>query len=53
MAVAKCECRDEEEEEEDGVVQLSPTHAPRPQTLKKQSENICTNDETNSTDLKG
>lgn len=51
VAVTKCECRNEEEKEEEGVVRLSPTHAPRPQTLKKKSENICTNDETHSTDL--
>lgn len=34
-----------------GGVQLSPTHAPSLRTLKKTNENICTNDETNSTGL--
>lgn len=50
LAVTKCECEDKEEKEEEWVVQLSPTRAPRPQTLKKQTENNYTNGGINSID---
>lgn len=47
VAGRKCECRDEEVGVEgDGLVHSSPTHAPRPQTLK--NNNICTNERRDS-----
>lgn len=48
LAITERECKDEEEKEEELVVQLSPTRAPRPQTLKKQTENSDTNGEINT-----